>query len=64
MSAATGRGLAMGGLAVGGLIAGVALPRLIKAGRRSLLTIGGMTYRTAPVGGARPIADPARGRPA
>jgi hypothetical protein len=57
-------GLTLAGLAVGGVLAGLALPKLIKSGRFAVTSIGGMTFTSGAAGGPRPQPDPARGRPA
>ena len=56
--------LGWAGLLVGGIATGLAMPKLLKAGRRAVRGIGGMTYRTAARSSDPPDVDPARGRPA
>ena len=51
-------------LLAGGAIAGMAMPKLLRFGRRAVRGIGGMTYRTATPSNEPTAADPARGRPA
>jgi Mn-containing catalase len=57
-------GLTLASLAIGGVLAGLALPKLIKSGRFAVTSIGGMTFTSGAAGGPRPQPDPARGRPA
>jgi hypothetical protein len=53
------------GLVLAGTLAGAALPRILKAGRKAGASVGGTTYRShTPDPSVRPTADPARGNPA
>lgn len=45
---ARGRQLVAAALLIGGLVAGAALPKLLRSGRRAARRIGGMTYRSQP----------------
>jgi hypothetical protein len=55
----------LGGLVLAGTVAGIALPRLLKSGRKAVGSFGGMTHRShTPAPNVRPTADPARGKPA
>jgi hypothetical protein len=58
------RTLSIAGLAVGGVLAGLAMPKLMKAGRYAARKTAGTTFTSGAAGGPRPSADPARGRAA
>jgi hypothetical protein len=54
----------LAGVIVGGIIAGVALPRVLKASRLAARRIGATTFVSGSPGVGAATADPARGRPA
>jgi hypothetical protein len=54
----------LAGMIVGGIIAGVALPRVLKASRLAARRIGATTFVSGSPGVGPATTDPARGRPA
>lgn len=54
----------LSGLVAGGLVAGLALPKLLSAGRKAGRRIAGVTYRDQPSSSEATVVDPAGGRPA
>jgi hypothetical protein len=55
----------LGGLVLAGTVAGLALPRFLKAGRKAAGSVSWKTHRShTPTPNVRPSADPARGKPA
>jgi hypothetical protein len=52
------------GWALGGVVAGLALPLVLKASRSAARSLGATTFTSGSAGSRRAGADPARGRPA